>query len=318
MTRWGYTLFTEDHDPRDLLRDAVRAEEAGFDWICSSDHFHPWLDDHSDASFAWSLMGAVAAQTSRAHLTTLVTCPILRYHPAIVAQAAATIAVLSEGRFSLSLGAGERLNEHVVGKGWPSIDVRHEMLDEAIDIMQLLWSGGYHTYRGRHFTLEDAQVWTLPETPPEIFVATSGPQSAQKAAEKSHGMVAIEPDADLVQAYRDAGGEGTVRGQVTISYYPDRDQAIQTAWEKFRFALPGWKVMAELPNPVNFEAMASIARPEDMTGLVSCGPDVEEHVQTIRQFIDAGYDEVAIVQCGPDQASFFRFWEEELRPALES
>ena len=316
VTRFGYTLFTEDHDPLDLLDDAVAAEETGFDFVATSDHFHPWLEDHSDSAFAWSLLGAVAAQTEEIDLTTLVTAPVMRYHPAIVAQAAATIAVMSEGRFSLSVGAGERLNEHIVGQGWPGVDVRHERLREAVDIITSLWEGGYRSYDGRYFTLEDAQLFTLPEETPDLFVAVSGPRSAALAAEKGDGMVSIEPDADQIAAYREAGGDGPIRGQVTLSVYDDEDEAKDIAHQKFRFGVPGWKVMAELPNPVNFEAATAGVTPDDMPALVSCGPDPKVHLEAIEEFVEAGFDEIAVVQCGPDQEGFLEYWQEHLAPVL--
>jgi G6PDH family F420-dependent oxidoreductase len=175
----GYKLFAEAFPPQELVAQAVRAEEAGFDFVEISDHYHPWLFSHDHSGFAWSVLGAIAARTGRIELATGVTCPFLRYHPAIVAQAAATTAVLSDGRFTLGVGAGERLNEHVVGRGWPAASVRHELLREALEIIRLLWSGGYQSYQGRHLTLEDARVFDLPDTPPRIAVAIGGPEAAQ-------------------------------------------------------------------------------------------------------------------------------------------
>ena len=206
VTRFGYTLMGEGHDPRMLVRNAGLAEQADFEFAVFSDHYHPWLPSQNHSPFTWSVLGAVASATERMELATMVTCPIIRYHPAIIAQAAATVAVMSEGRFTLGLGAGERLNEHVVGAGWPPADVRHEMLAEAIEVMRLLWSGDYVSHRGRHFTVEDARIFDLPEQPIEIFVAAGGADSVALAAESADGMCATEPDGDLVQAYLAAGG----------------------------------------------------------------------------------------------------------------
>lgn len=209
----GYKLLAEAYDPRELVRQAVRAEEVGFDFVEVSDHFLPWLPEHGHSPFAWSVLAAAAMRTERIGLATGVTCPFMRYHPAIVAQAAATTAVLADGRFSLGVGAGERLNEHVVGGGWPSVRVRHEMLREALEIIRLLWQGGSQSYAGKHLTLEDARLYDLPDVPPEIAVAISGPKSARIAAELGDAIFATEPKPELTQAYADAGApeRGTPR-----------------------------------------------------------------------------------------------------------
>ena len=319
MTSYGYTLMGEGHDPRALVRNAVRAEEAGFDFLVFSDHYHPWLPSQQHSPFVWSVLGAVATATERVELATMVTCPIIRYHPAIIAQAAATTGVLSEGRFTLGLGAGERLNEHVVGAGWPPADVRHEMLAEAVDVMRLLWSGEYVSHRGKHFTVEDARIFDLPDETIPIFVAAGGPEAARLAAAAGNGVCATEPDASLVEAYRDAGGGATdTWGQIPLSWHRDEEQAVVRAHDQFRFGVAGWKVMAELPNPVSFEAATATVRPEDVAANVPCGPDPTAHASGIRAYADAGFERVAVVDVGEDQEGFFRFWTDELRPALGS
>jgi G6PDH family F420-dependent oxidoreductase len=316
MTQYGYTLFSELNGPKALVSQAQRAEELGFDFAVISDHFHPWLDSHSDSPFAWSVLGAVAATTSRMKLTTLVTCPILRYHPAIIAQAAATIAVMSDNRFTLGLGAGERLNEHVVGRGWPAADIRHEMLTEAVEAIQQLWSGGFDSYRGKHVTVEDARLYTLPDQPIPIAIASSGDQSLELAARLGDGMVAVEPEPEFVERFRKHGGQGKrTIGQVALSYDADEAKARQYAM-RFKFGVHGWKVMAELPNPVNFEAATSTVRESDITEAVACGPDPEVHVEAIRDYAEAGFDEICVVQVGDDYDGFFRFWTDELVPRL--
>jgi G6PDH family F420-dependent oxidoreductase len=319
VTTYGYTLMGEGHDPRELVENAVRAEAAGFDFAVFSDHYHPWLPSQEHSPFTWTVLGAVAQATSRMELATMVTCPTIRYHPAIVAQAAATVGVMSEGRFALGLGSGERLNEHVVGKGWPSADDRQEMLREAIDVIRLLWSGEYVSHRGRYYTVEDARVFDLPPEQIEIFVAASGAQSATLAAQAGDGICAVEPLGELVETYVGAGGSPQATwGQIPMSWHADEQKALERAHDQFRFGVPGWKVMAELPNPVNFEAATQTVRPEDMADSVACGPDPDRHVEMITEYVDAGYRHVAVVDVGEDPEGFLRFWTDEVRPKLPS
>jgi G6PDH family F420-dependent oxidoreductase len=317
VTSFGFSLMCEEHDPRSLVRTAVAAEEAGFDFLTLSDHFHPWLFSQGQSPFAWSVLGAIADRTERVRIVTAVTCPIVRYHPAIVAQAAATVAVMSEGRFGLGVGAGEALNEHVVGEGWPGTDVRHAMLLEAVDIMRALWRGGRQTHHGDYFDVQDAQLFTLPDEPPEVYVAGGGPAELRVAAQVGDGMFATSPEASLVDAYRRAGGDGKRFGQLSACWDTDVEKAIATAHERWRFAM-GWPVQAELPNPSNFEAASQTVRPEDVTKTVAVGPDPQRHLDAIREWVDAGFDHVCIVQVGPDQEGYLRFWRDELRPQLNA
>jgi len=304
VTTFGYTCMGEQTAPLDLVEHAVAAEAAGFEVAVFSDHFHPWLDEQGQSPFTWSVLGAVAARTERLRLMTMVTCPIGRYHPAIVAQAAATVQILSGGRFTLGLGAGELLNEHVVGGRWPSAHERHEQLEEAIEIIRRLFAGGDQRFRGRHFQLVDARLYSLPDEPPPIALAAGGPEAAAMAAELADGMIVTEPLPELAEAYGDAGGAGPRWGQVAVCYHEDEAEARRIAHARWRFAVPGWKVMAELPNPVNFEAATKTATEDDVAELVACGPDPERHVEAIQRFVDAGYDHVAVVQAGDDQAGF--------------
>lgn len=308
----GYKLIAEAYSPQEMVRQAVRAEEVGFDFVEISDHFHPWFDSQNHSGFAWSMLAAAAARTERIELATGVTCPFIRYHPAIIAQAAATTALLSDGRFTLGVGSGEQLSEHVVGRGWPAVGVRHEMFRESLEIIRLLWSGGYHSYEGKHLTLEDARVFDLPETPPRIAVAIGGPSSARVAAELGDGIFATDPDPELTNAYAEAGGTGPRYGEVPLSWAPDESDAISSAHEKFRFGLMDWKVLAELPNPVNFEAATSFVTEEDMAGTFGCGPDAEQHLAVAQQFVDAGFDHLALINAGPDPDGFFDFFASEL------
>ncbi|MGB3635551.1 MAG: TIGR03557 family F420-dependent LLM class oxidoreductase [Rubrobacteraceae bacterium] len=308
----GYKLISEVYSPQEIVRQAVRAEEAGFDFVEVSDHFHPWFDSQGHSGFVWSMLAAAAAQTESIELATGVTCPFIRYHPAIIAQAAATTALLSEGRFTLGVGAGEQLSEHIVGRGWPAVGVRHEMFRESLEIIRLLWSGGYHSYEGKHLTLEDARVFDLPETPPRIAVAIGGPSSARLAAELGDGIFTTEPRPDLTNAYAEAGGTGPKYGEVPLSWAPNEGDAVSSAHEKFRFGLMGWKVLAELPNPVNFEAATSFVTEDDIAGTFACGPDAEQHLAVAQQFVDAGFDHLALINAGPDPDGFFDFFTSEL------
>ncbi|QNG21171.1 TIGR03557 family F420-dependent LLM class oxidoreductase [Rhodococcus triatomae] len=314
--RLGYKLLAEAYGPKEIVAQAVAAEAAGFDFVEVSDHYHPWLYSHGHSGFVWSMLAAIAVRTEQLELATGVTCPTTRIHPAIVAQAAATTAILADGRFTLGVGSGERLNEHVVGGGWPSADIRHEQLTEALEIIRRLWSGGYHSYRGRHLALDDARVFDLPETPPQIVVAAGGARAATLAADHGDGLFATEPRSELVEAYRQSGGSGPRYGEVPLAWAPDEDTAVASAHEKFRFGVLGWKVQAELPNPINFEAAASWVRPEDMREAFACGPDVDRHVEVARGFVDAGFDHLALINAGPDVDGFFTFFTEELRPRL--
>jgi G6PDH family F420-dependent oxidoreductase len=312
----GYKLMAEVFSPPEMVRQTVRAEQAGFDFVEISDHYHPWLPSHDHSGFAWSMLAAAAARTERIELATGVTCPFIRYHPAIVAQAAATTALLSDGRFTLGIGAGERLNEHVVGQGWPAWRTRHEMLREALEIIRLLWSGGYHSYQGKHLQLEDARVFDLPRTPPPIAVAAGGPASARIAADLGDGLFSTQPDPAVVDAYAEAGGSGPTYTEVPLAWAPDEADAVKAAHDKFRFAGLGWKVMAELPNPANFEAATQFVTEDDMRQSFACGPDVARHVEVAQQFVDAGFDHLTLINAGPDPDGFFDFFESELAGAI--
>ncbi|MUL41277.1 TIGR03557 family F420-dependent LLM class oxidoreductase [Streptomonospora sp. PA3] len=312
----GYKLFAEGYSPQEMVRQAERAEAAGFDFVEISDHYHPWLESHGHSGFAWSILGSIAARTRRIGLATGVTCPSIRYHPAIVAQAAATVALLSEGRFVLGVGAGEQLNEHVVGRSWPAATERHEMLEESIQIIRLLWQGGYHSFEGRHLRLVDAQVFDLPENPPLIAVAGGGKAAARLAADLGDAIFATEPKPELVRNYRQAGGSGPRYAEVPLSWAPDEDSALKSAHRMFRFGVTGWKVQAELPNVANFEAATSFVREEDMSSGFGYGPDPERHVAVAQQFTDAGFDRLALVNAGPDPDGFFDFFAKELNGRL--
>ncbi|MFI2647958.1 MULTISPECIES: TIGR03557 family F420-dependent LLM class oxidoreductase [Micromonospora] len=303
----GYKLASEAFGPQELIRQAVRAEQAGFDFVEMSDHYHPWLEVQGHSCFTWSALAAIAAKTSTLGLATGVTCPSVRYHPAIIAQAAATMALISDGRFTLGVGAGERLNEHVVGQGFPSVRGRHERLREALEIIRLLWQGGYQSYEGRHLQLEDARVWDLPETPPVIAVAASGRSSAATAAELGDGLFATEPKSSIVAHYREAGGQGPRYAEVPLAWAPDEEQAVRAAKETSRWAVTGWKVMSELPNPVNFDAATVWVEDQHIRRQFSVGPDPAPHLAKVRAYVEAGYDHIVLQNAGPDPDGFLDF-----------
>ncbi|MFF8382373.1 TIGR03557 family F420-dependent LLM class oxidoreductase [Streptomyces kanasensis] len=314
----GYKLAAEAYGPGELVRQAVLAEEAGFDFVEISDHFHPWLDNQGHSPFAWTVLGTIAARTSRIGLATGVTCPTMRYHPAIIAQAAATLALLSDGRFVLGVGSGERLNEHVIGGGYPAVSTRHEMLREALEIIRLLWGGGYRSYEGKHLTLEDARVFDLPDTPPLLAVAASGPASTRVAAELGDALFATEAKAEIVQGYRDAGGSGPRYAEVPMAWAPDERTAARAARETSRWAVTGWKVMSELPNPVNFDAATTTVREEDILQAFACGDDPERYTEMAQGYVDAGFDRLVMQNAGPDPDGFIDFYQRELDSRLRA
>ena len=316
MLKIGYKLMSEEHGPGELVRNAERAERAGFDFAAISDHFFPWLEEQGHAPFAWPVLGAAAQATRRLGLMTSVTCPIMRYHPAIVAQAAATMAVLSGDRFTLGVGAGERLNEHVVGQGWPGVRERHERLSEALDIIQGLLAGELTNYRGAYFHLDDAKLWDQPDRKPDVAVAAGGPEAARLAGRKGDCLMATMADPALIEAFAGAGGSGARYAEVGMCCAPSDEEARETAHRYFRWSAAGWPVMAELPNTKGFAAASEHVTPETVAELVSCGPSAERHLQAIGKYLDAGFDHIVLTQIGPDQDYFFDLFERELAPAL--
>src|SRR4051794_20602822 len=313
----GYTMMTEQAGPTDLVGHVVGAEEAGFDFAVSSDHYFPWLDEMGHAPNAWVTLGAAAQATSRIPLMTYVTCPTRRYHPTIVAQQAATLQLLSGGRFTLGLGSGENLNEHVVGGGWPSADVRQEMLVEAIRIIRELFDGGYVNFRGKHFDVESAKLWDLSDQRVPIGVAVSGEQSCRIAGELGDLMVAVEPQAELGEMFDAAGGAGKPRvGQMPICYDTDADAAVKRAHTLFRWFGLGWKVNAELPGPTAFDSASSFVREDDVADSIPCGDDVDAVIEGAKAYADAGFTHLALVQIGGDQQAPFLEWSRQtLLPA---
>lgn len=318
MLHIGYTMMTEQAGPRDLVSHVVGAERAGFDFSVTSDHYFPWLSSQGHAPYAWSVLGAAAQATERIPLMTYVTCPTKRYHPAVVAQKAATMQLLSQGRFRLGLGSGENLNEHVTGDGWPSAQVRLQMLEEAVGIIRALLSGETVDHQGAHFDVSNAKLWDLPDSPPPIGVAVSGERSCDLAGRQADLLIATEPKQELITAFERHGGGGKPKvGQLPICYDTDRDAAIARAHDQFRWFGGGWPVNSELPGPAGFSGATQFIRPEDVAQSIPCGDDVEAVVEAVRAYAEAGFTEVALVQIGGDQQEpYLRWAEEKLLPAL--
>jgi G6PDH family F420-dependent oxidoreductase len=315
MTTFGCFLSSEENGPRALVEQAQMAERAGFERVTVSDHFHPWMDSQGESPFVWSVIGGIAATTGL-EVTTAVTCPILRIHPAIVAQAAATSSSMLQGRFRLGVGTGERLNEHVLGQHWPPVSIRLSMLEDAVEVMRQLWNGEVVTRRGEHYTVENARIYTTPEGDPPVLVSAFGPEATEVAARIGDGFVTTSPDADLVSRYRQQGGKGPAVATVKVCWGPDEDTARKTAHHLWASSgVPG-ESSQELSMPQHFEQAAEHVTPEKLAEKISCGPDPDLHAERLKQYVDAGFDEIHIGQIGPDQQGFYDFYANELVPRL--
>lgn len=314
--RFGYTLMTEQSGARDLVRYAVAAEEVGFDFEVSSDHFSPWLTSQGHSPYAWSVLGAVAHATSKVELMTYVTCPTMRYHPAVVAQKAATLQELAEGRFILGLGSGENLNEHVVGEGWPAVHARQDMLEEAIHIIRALHTGDLVTWEGDYFRVDSARIWDAPEQGVPLAVAVSGESSIERFAPLADHLVAVQPEKELIEQWDAAHPDPSRKiGQIPISWDPDEKTAVARAHDQFRWFGGGWAVNADLPTPAGFEAASQFVRPEDVAEAIPCGPDLDKIADAVQKYLDAGFTDVAVVQVGDEGQE--RFLDEAAGPLLE-
>src|SRR5919112_5912883 len=313
----GYTMMTEQAGPKELVGHVVGAEAAGFDFAVCSDHYFPWLAEMGHSPHAWTVLGAAAQATSRIPLTTYVTCPSFRYHPAVVAQKSATLQLLSDGRFTLGLGSGENLNEHVTGEGWPPIDQRQEMLVEAATIIRELHSGELTTWEGDYFRVDSARIWDAPEGGVPIGIAVSGEKSIKRFAPLADHMIAVEPEADAIKAWDAEKGSSDSRkiGQIPICWDPDQDKAIAKAHEQFRWFAGGWAVNADLPTPAGFEGASQFVRPEDVTQQIPCGPDLDAIAEAVKQYVDAGFTDIALVQVGDEGQ--FEFLAQAAEPLLE-
>jgi G6PDH family F420-dependent oxidoreductase len=314
----GYALSSEEHSPDVLVDHACMAEQAGFGYALISDHFHPWTDSQGQSGFVWAVLGGIAQATDRITLGTGVTCPTIRIHPAIVAHAAATVASLMPDRFFLGVGTGENLNEHILGDRWPPLEIRQEMLEEAIEVIRLLWSGGVRSHRGTYFEVENARIYSLPSELPPIYVAASGPESARLASDIGDGLISTAPIPDVVEAF-DKGKPGRPKlGQLTVCWARSEAEARQTAREVWPTAAIHGEASQELPLPAHFEQLTKDVTEEQIAKQVVCGPDADRHLMAIHEYADAGFDHVYIHQVGPDQEGFIRFAQDEILPVFGS
>ena len=313
MTEIGFALSSEEHSPLDMVRWAERAEQAGFGFALISDHYHPWTDSQGHSGFVWGLIGAISQRTEKLVLGTGVTCPTIRIHPAIIAQAAATAATLMPGRFFLGVGSGENLNEHILGDKWPPSDVRLEMLEESIEVMRLLWQGGSQSYYGDYYVVENARVYDLPDEPLKIHIAASGTNAAELAGRIGDGLISTSPDSEVVETFKSAGdAKRPIYGQMTVSWAENKDEAIKTALEIWPNAgVPG-ELSQELPLPAHFQQASKNVTAEQIQEAVVCGPDAGPIRDKIKEFEKAGFTHVYLHQVGPDQEGFLRFAEQEL------
>jgi G6PDH family F420-dependent oxidoreductase len=314
--RVGYQLSSEEFTPAELLEQARLAEQSGFEGLWISDHFHPWIDAQGQSSFVWSMIGALS-QVSSLPVTTAVTCPIMRLHPAILAQAAATSAVLHSGRFVLGVGTGEALNERVIGEGWPSADLRLEMLEEAVEVMRKLWSGRFVNHRGRYYTVEHARIYTRPEQPPKVYVSAFGPKALELAGRIGDGYISAQPKEKLVRGFRDnGGGDKPAAGGCKACYAGNEDEAVRIAYERWPTeGLPG-QLSRELPSPRQFEQASTLVKPDTIRQILPCGPDPGRHLEQLTRYHDAGFDEVYVANIGPHYADMMRLYASEILPQV--
>ncbi|HEX6870337.1 MAG TPA: TIGR03557 family F420-dependent LLM class oxidoreductase [Micromonosporaceae bacterium] len=311
--RFGYFLSCEEYPPAQLLAQARLAEQAGFSGLWISDHYHPWSDEQGQSAFVWSMIGALS-QVCSLPITTAVTCPTVRIHPAVVAQAAATSAVLTEGRFVLGVGTGEALNEHILGDRWPPADIRLEMLDEAIEVMRQLWAGGYVNHHGRYYTVENARIYTRPAEPPKVYLSGFGGHSTDLAARVGDGYITTKPDAELVQRFREGSGGKPVLGGMKACYAPTEEEAVGIAHRLWASSgLPG-ELGQVLPSPRHYEQASTLVTPEQVRQGIACGPDAKTQYEPIQQFQAAGFDEVYVAAVGPHYRQLIELYRTEILP----
>jgi G6PDH family F420-dependent oxidoreductase len=311
----GYFLSSEEWGPKELVELACKAEAAEFEGLWISDHFHPWNDEQGHSPFVWSVIGAIAQATENMKVTTAVTCPTMRMHPALVAQAAATATIQLGGRFCFGVGSGEALNEHIFSDRWPEADERLEMLEEAVEVIRTLWRGGVQDHRGRHYRVENCRIYDLPDEQPPIVMSGFGPKSIDLAARIADGYVTMGPDRDAVERFRSGGGNGKlVQGGVKVCFDRDESSAVKTVHRLWpNEALPG-ELAQILPTPKHFEQASELVTEEMLAESVTCGPDIDRHLQTIREYADAGFDELYVGQIGPNQSAFFEAYREQVLP----
>lgn len=312
----GFFLSCEEYGPKELVEQAVAAEEAGFHALWISDHFHPWTHEQGQSSFVWSVIGAIAGAGVKLPLATAVTCPTVRVHPAVVAQAAATSAVLLEDRFSLGVGTGEALNEHIFGNAWPEADERIEMLEEAIEVIRALWTGETVSHRGRHYRVEHAKLFTVPDDPPPVLVSGFGPKSIDLAARVGDGFVTASPDKEAIARFREGAGSKLVQAGAKVAFGPDAAEAAATAHRIWpNDGLPG-ELAQILPTPEHFEQAAELVTPEMIAATLPCGPDLDAHLESFQEYAEAGVDELFVQQVGGRHDEFFAAYARDVIPRL--
>ena len=314
----GYFLSSEEYSPSQLVEQARLAEEAGFSGLWISDHYHPWNDEQGQSPFVWSVIGAIA-QVCSLPVMTAVTCPTVRLHPAVVAQAAATASVMLNGRFVLGVGTGEALNEHILGDAWPQEDVRLDMLEEAVGIMRQLWSGEVVSHRGRHYTVDTARIYTLPDEPPKVYVSAFGPKALEVAQRIGDGFITTQPDGDSVREFRSgASGSGACVAGVKVAFAPTKDEGVDHAHRLWANAgLPG-ELSQVLPSPKHFEQASTLVTRESTAGSVVAGDDAAEHRKALEPYAAAGFDEVYVANMGPHYKDMIRFYGEQVLPEAAS
>ncbi|WP_425247090.1 LLM class F420-dependent oxidoreductase [Streptomyces sp. NEAU-NA10] len=316
MPEYGYFLSCEEFGPADLIEQARMAEQAGFRALWISDHYHPWNDAQGQSPFVWSVIGALSEAVSLP-IETAVTCPTVRMHPAVVAQAAATSAVMTNGRFRLGVGSGEALNEHVLGDAWPPAHVRLEMLEEAIQIMRRLFTGEEVNHYGTHYKVENARLYTVPDEPVPIDISGFGPKATALASRVGDGYITMMPKESMVEQFRKGGG-GTklVSGGTKVCYGTDREEAVRTVHRLWSNQLLPGEMGQILPTPSHFEQLQPLVTEEMVSENTVCGDDVDQHVSTLKAFADAGFDRIYVNQIGPDQRGFFDFYRTKVLPQL--
>lgn len=315
MVSIGYSLACETFGPRELVRQAKLAEQAGFERLWISDHYHPWLDEQGESPFVWSVIGALSRETSLP-ITTAVTCPLIRTHPAVVAQASATAAVQCDGGFTLGLGTGEALNEHITGDRWPPPQVRADMLAEAVDIIRALHRGEELTHHGTHYTVEHARLYTRPSEPVPINIAAFSPRSARMAGTKGDGFCTVVPNADLVREYREAGGDGPAQAGMKVCWDDSEAKAVETAHRLWASDLLPGSLPSTLPRPRDFAQATEVITEDMVRQRYACGSDPQRHLDKLGEYIDAGFDEVYVQQIGAEQEQFFEAYAEDILPRI--
>jgi coenzyme F420-dependent glucose-6-phosphate dehydrogenase len=319
MIKIGYSISSEEHHPNDIIHHAQRAEEVGFTFALISDHYHPWISEQGHSPFIWSVLGGIAQTTQTLHIGTGVTCPIIRTHPAIIAQAAATVAAMMPERFFLGVGTGENLNEHILGDRWPAYAIRAEMLEEAIQVIRLLWQGGMQSHYGKHYTVENARLYSLPDVLPPIMIAAAGPKSAELAGRIGDGLINTAPEARLVQTFEKHGSKKRPKyGKLTVCWAETTAKAREIAYKYWPTAGLKGDLSQELPTPAHFERAAQIVSEEQVAEALVCSNNPEDHLKGIQEFIDTGFDHIYVHQVGPDQEGFFNFYQEHILPSFEA